>query len=118
MLTALTALTVYVIVDFRKRLDSVDRERKRLINKIMVREGSPQLFPDEEIEPDRIPAEKRPATPIRTSTPFRTGIRNLKESLNLRDKTEAGQNIPAEIKDKITDAAEKRRAQQNGNGAS
>lgn len=97
---------VYHVRFLLRQMAAINAERKRWANKAVIREGSPRLFPDSETEPDAVPQEKKFHKPFTVESPFRRGINNLKNSIAGEKKTEAGQNLPDELKEKIATAAE------------
>lgn len=86
-------------------LVKTDAERKRWVNKVLIRDGQAKLFPDSEIEPEAETStdEKRTAPKV-VRSPFQSGIQRLKEKISNDKKTEAGSNLPDAVKLKIADA--------------
>lgn len=94
-----------------KILARTDAERKRWVNKVLVRDGQAKVFPDSEIETKReTEKDETRTTPIVMRSPFQNGIQILKDKINSDKKTENGSNLPDEIKFKISEAAQARQA--------
>lgn len=88
-------------------LVKTDAERKRWINKVLVRDGQAKLFPEAAIEPG-IDAEPMPkASPISMASPFRRGKMALADTVKDDARRDAGSYLPPDVVDSIREAAEK-----------
>jgi len=93
-------------------LVQTDAERKRWINKALVRDGQAKLFPETAIEPG-IEAEPAPkGMPMAIASPFRRGKMALADAARDDARREAGSYLPPDVRDSIREAAEK--AKSNG----
>lgn len=101
----------YAHVQQGDKLSKIDAERKRWINKVLVRDGQAKVFPDSEIEPiaDGEKNETR-TSPMVMRSPLQNGYQKLKDKISSDKKIENGSNLPEAVKVKIVEAANARQS--------
>lgn len=83
-----------------------DTERKLWTNKALVREGQARIFSDEQIAGQSSPELPEKPRSFSIRSPFQQGKLNLKTQVEETRRTEAGQNLPENIKAQIIERAE------------
>lgn len=101
------ALSCFVIYLTLRNIKELNAERKRFINKSLVRDGQATIFPQTDIDPDTDHETSKPSGPISLLSPLRRGRQNLRDSATNEHKTVVpGTFLPPDVKSKITEAAE------------
>lgn len=99
------ALSCFVIYLNLRNLKEFNAERKRWINKALVREGQATIFPAADIDPATELEPVNPSQPLSILSPLRRGRANLTDATKTERQKEAGSYLPNEVKDRIAQAA-------------
>lgn len=97
----------FYVLHLESVASTLDIERKRWVNKAMIRDGQARIFPDSEIEPDTEPTEKLNHEPLTFKSPFQAGKAKLAEQVKEERQKENGSHLPLEVKAHITQAAQR-----------
>lgn len=99
----------YAYIQRNNELSKIDAERKRWVNKVLIRDGQAKLFPDSDIAPE-VDGEKNETrtSPMVVRSPFQSGMQKLKDKIHNDKKNENGSNLPEAVKTKIAEAAKAR----------
>jgi hypothetical protein len=83
-----------------------DAERKRWVNKALIRDGQAKIFPDASIEPAFEMESSEKTAPMIMRSPLAAGKVALREQVETNRQKTNGNYLPDDVKEKIKAAAE------------